>query len=185
MIGVYDFCGHYDWTFAWLEQRGGPDLVRQYWLQAISQDSQSHAASLIIPGGIPAMQAYWGHTLAEEGAGYTSGPLDDETFRLDMTDCPSRGFLLKNAIGEYSDYCDHCIGWIGPMMQKAGFAVTHEHNHCGQCWWQFRRAAAGADSAPASADDIRNSPAWQSSSSTIHRFEPGQGYLPPEDDSTS
>lgn len=18
MIGVYDFCGHYDWTFAWL-----------------------------------------------------------------------------------------------------------------------------------------------------------------------
>ena len=23
MIGVYDFCGHYEWTFAWLEREGG------------------------------------------------------------------------------------------------------------------------------------------------------------------
>ena len=21
MIGVYDFCGHYEWTFEWLRQR--------------------------------------------------------------------------------------------------------------------------------------------------------------------
>ena len=31
MIGVYDFCGHYDWTFAWLHAQGGERLVRQYW----------------------------------------------------------------------------------------------------------------------------------------------------------
>ena len=23
MIGVYDFCGHYEWTFEWFRQQGG------------------------------------------------------------------------------------------------------------------------------------------------------------------
>src|SRR5687767_13864221 len=30
MIGCYDFCGHYEWTFAWLEREGGHELVRAY-----------------------------------------------------------------------------------------------------------------------------------------------------------
>ena len=70
MIGVYDFCGYYDWTFEWLRQQGGEALVRQYWDEAIHQDSQRHAAELI---------------------------------------------------------------------QEHGFAADHEHNHCGQCWWEIRR----------------------------------------------
>src|SRR5881398_324381 len=47
MIGCYDFCGHYDWTFDWLERVGGPELVRDYWSEAISRDSQRHARELI------------------------------------------------------------------------------------------------------------------------------------------
>ena len=27
MLGVYDFCGHYEWTFAWLEKKGRAELV--------------------------------------------------------------------------------------------------------------------------------------------------------------
>jgi hypothetical protein len=30
------------------------------------------------------------------------------------------------------------MGWIGPLMKEAGFVVDHEHNHCGQCWWEIR-----------------------------------------------
>lgn len=30
MIGCYDFCAHYEWTFAWLERAGGHALVRDY-----------------------------------------------------------------------------------------------------------------------------------------------------------
>ena len=30
------------------------------------------------------------------------------------------------------------MGWIGPLMKKAGFVIDHEHNHCGQCWWEMR-----------------------------------------------
>jgi len=31
MIGCYDFCGHYEWTFGWLEQLGGHELVKAYY----------------------------------------------------------------------------------------------------------------------------------------------------------
>lgn len=66
MIGCYDFCGHYEWTFGWLERAGGHALVRAFWDEAINQDSQAHARDLITAEGIPGMLKYWGHTLAEE-----------------------------------------------------------------------------------------------------------------------
>lgn len=137
MIGTYDFCGHYEWTFAWLEREGGVDLVRDFWKEAIGKDSQKHARDLIVPEGIEGMRSYWQHTLVEESAEF-SFTSDHEKFRIDMHDCPSKGFLLRNGLEQYCDYCDHCIGWIGPMMQDAGFVVDHEHNHRGKCWWEFR-----------------------------------------------
>lgn len=138
MIGVYDFCGHYDWTFEWLRQQGGEDLVRAYWLEAISEDSQRHARELIIGKGIDGMKEYWGHTLAEEAAGYRLTTTENSA-RIDMHDCPSKGFLIRNGLEQYADYCDHCMGWIGPMMKDAGFVIDHQHNHAGQCWWVIRR----------------------------------------------
>jgi hypothetical protein len=138
MIGCYDFCGHYDWTFEWLRRQGGESLVRQYWDEAIHCDSQQHAAALIGPEGIEGMKRYWGHTLAEEVAGYHS-TASDSTFRIDMHECPSKGFLSRNGLHHYPDYCDHCMGWIGPMLKRFGWVIDHEHNHRGQCWWELRR----------------------------------------------
>lgn len=171
MIGCYDFCGHYDWTFAWLEKKGGKDLLEQYWRQAIGRDSQTHALDLIRRKGFQGMAEYWGHTLEEEAAGFHSH-LGDDLFRIDMTDCPSRGFLLKNSIGWSCDYCDHCIGWIGEVMKEAGFVVDHQHNHRGQCWWEFRlRADKRPASPPGQTDpveDVRNQPGWEDG--THHAF---------------
>jgi hypothetical protein len=167
MIGCYDFCGHYDWTFAWLERQGGETLLRDFWKEAIGEDSQRHAAELIRDERFEGMRKYWGHTLAEEGAGYTVTSTPDAV-RIDMHECPSKGFLLRNDLAFSRDYCDHCIGWIGPLMQKAGFVIDHEHNHCGQCWWEVR---AAADSTPPSAPgeiasekDVRLGAAWESPS---------------------
>jgi len=163
MIGAYDFCGHYEWTFAWLEREGGLELVRDYWKEAISVDSQRHARDLIVPQGIAGMQKYWQHTLEEESAefAFTS---DKETFRIDMHDCPSKGFLLRNDLEQYCDYCDHCIGWIGPMIQDAGFVIDHEHNHLGKCWWEFRakeNTAAPSESGTFAGDrDVRLADDW-------------------------
>jgi hypothetical protein len=139
MIGSYDFCGHYEWTFAWLDKQGGHELVKAYWDEAIRLDSQAHAGELIVAQGIEGMKKYWGHSLEQEAAGCEI-TATDKGFRIDMHECPSKGFLIRNGLEQYGDYCDHCMGWIGPLMKAAGFVIDHEHNHCGQCWWEMRRA---------------------------------------------
>ena len=139
MLGCYDFCGHYEWTFEWLRRQGGEPWVREYWDGAIHRDSQRHAAALIAAKGIEGMREYWGHTLADEGAGYDCAATS-AVFRIDMHECPSKGFLLRNRLRQYHDYCDHCMGWIGPLLKQCGWVADHEHNHRGQCWWELRRA---------------------------------------------
>jgi len=173
MIGSYDFCGHYEWTFEWLMRRGGEELVQAFWAHAIGEDSQSHAVKLIQEKGFSGMSDYWAHTLAEENAGYHT-TLTNDVFRLDMHECPSKGFLLMNGLKQFPDYCDHCIGWIGPMMKSAGFQVHHEHNHCGQCWWEFRKrddtTAASEPATFAGKKDVRVAPSWPSADEPIDVF---------------
>jgi hypothetical protein len=160
----YDFCGHYDWTFEWLRCEGGEPLVRRYWEEAIGNDSQRHAAALIATKGFEGMKEYWTHTLAEEAAGYTVSEKPG-IVRIDMHECPSKGFLLRNSLKAYHDYCDHCMGWIGPVMKKAGLVIYHEHNHCGKCWWEFRRredpSLASEPVKVLGSSDVRKRPDWE------------------------
>lgn len=175
MIGCYDFCGHYEWTFGWMERNGGESLVKSYWRDAIAFDSQLHADVLISSKGFKGMLEYWGHTLEEESPeqGYTitDGGL---FFRIDMHNCPSKGFLLANGLEQYRDYCDHCIGWIGPVLEKSGFETDHQHNHRGQCWWEVRRREDPSDPSPVGADpvtsDVRLMPTWDDGSTPIDSF---------------
>jgi hypothetical protein len=173
MIGVYDFCGHYEWTFAWLERSGGEKLLHEYWDVAIAQDSQHHAAKLISKKGIEGMKEYWGHSLSQEDAGYIT-TATAKIFRIDIQDCPSKGFLLRNKLEQHSDYCDHCIGWIGPMLKRAGFVIDHQHNHCGQCWWEMRRESdetlASEPGQLAKQDDVRLKSNWNPGKQKIDTF---------------
>ncbi|QYM79382.1 hypothetical protein K0B96_01820 [Horticoccus luteus] len=175
MIGCYDFCAHYEWTFGWIEREGGHALVREYWNEAINHDSQRHARELIAREGFAGMQKYWGHTLLEEspslGFNISRGP---EVFRIDFHDCPSRGFLLRNGVKNYRDYCDHCMGWTGPMLREAGYVIDHEHNHRGQCWWEMRPASASGGHAPigsvAGDKDVRRRPDWAPPGATLDHY---------------
>lgn len=175
MIGCYDFCAHYEWTFAWLDRAGGHPLVRSYWDEAINHDSQRHARDLIRREGIPGMLKYWGHTLVDESPslGFTITHTAD-VFRVDMPDCPSKGFLLRNRLENYRDYCDHCIGWTGPMLRDAGFTVDHEHNHRGQCWSEIRPATTTGGHAPVGSvsgeKDVRLLPDWNTGATPVDRY---------------
>lgn len=176
MIGCYDFCGHYEWTFDWLEREGGRELVREYWSRAIGGDSQAPTADLIKREGFAGMMKHWGHALTEESPdlGFTITP-QAGVFRLDIHDCPSKGFLIRNGLEQYHDYCDHCMGWIGPMLRDAGYVVDHEHNHCGQCWWEMRAAGAPAGHAGvgqvAGDNDVRHRPEWIRPGVRLDRYD--------------
>ncbi len=174
MLGVYDFCGHYEWTFQWLRQQGGDALVREYWDQATHQDAQTHAAGLILQKGLEGMKEYWGQTLEHEGASYHTTATGN-VFRIDMHDCPSKGFLIRNHLQQYGDYCDHCMGWIGPLLKRGGFVIDHQHNHQGQCWWEMRLAsdpsAPGKPGELSGQQDVRLRPDWQPSRPSIDTFQ--------------
>lgn len=175
MIGCYDFCGHYEWTFGWFERTGGHALVRAYWHEAINLDSQAHARDLIKAEGFAGMLKYWGHTLTEESPelGFTITPGKD-VFRIDFHQCPSRGFLLRNDLKQYRDYCDHCMGWTGPMLKECGYTIDHEHNHRGQCWWEVRPAGTPGGHSPVGAvagdKDARLLPNWLGPEAKLDRY---------------
>jgi hypothetical protein len=164
MLGCADFCGHYEWTFTWIEAEGGHELLREYWDEGIHRDSQRHARELILSGGIDGLKRYWAHTLDHEAAGFAITH-SKQTVRMDMHDCPSKGFLLRNGLQQHCDYCDHCVGWIGPLMKDAGLVIDHEHNHLGQCWWEMRAAddptAPSQPGSLAGERDVRLMPEWQ------------------------
>jgi hypothetical protein len=171
MIGCAEFILGYDWTFAYLLREYGQEAVERYWTECISVDSQTHARELIIPRGFDGMAEYWGHTLAEEEAGYTS-VRTPRAFRVDMYACPSQGLLKERGQQNYPDYCEHCMGWIKPVMDEAGYVIHHEHDHDCKCWWEI---VPVEDTPPpsgtgdlAGTDDIRDHLAWDKSH--VHRW---------------
>jgi len=123
---------------------------------------------LILQSGLVGMKRYWAHTLDHEAAGFAITHRDD-LIRIDMHDCPSKGFLLRNGLAQYHDYCDHCMGWIGPLMKEAGFVIDHEHNHCGQCWWEMRsennETPPSQPGALSGEQDVRLRPDWEATGS--------------------
>jgi hypothetical protein len=134
MLGVQDFIGYYDWTFEYLRRRYGEQAVRDYWAKP-----KPRLIRLFSEKGFDGMHTYWSHTLEMEEAGYAFDRSEDY-FRIDMFDCPSQGYLIKHNLRAYDDYCEHCMGWIKPLMDASGFIIDHEHNHTGQCYWEMRRA---------------------------------------------
>ena len=121
------------------------------------------------------MLKYWGHTLLEESPdlGFHISHRED-VFRIDFHQCPSRGFLLRNDLKNYGDYCDHCMGWTGPMMKECGYQIDHEHNHRGQCWWEIRPAGTPGGHAPVGSvsgdKDARLLPNWLAPGAKLDRY---------------
>lgn len=146
MIGAQDFCGHYEWTFEYIRRTWGQPELEAYWREAIAFDSQRHAAQLFSEHGLEGMERYWGHTLEMEEAGYVLTRTDDMV-RIDMHACPSKGYLIEHGLEQHEDYCAHCMGWIGPVAERAGFSVDHEHNHQARCWWELYRKGTRPDRA--------------------------------------
>ncbi|MEP0842846.1 MAG: hypothetical protein HRF43_09050, partial [Phycisphaerae bacterium] len=162
MLGCQDFCGYYDWTFSYLEQRFGREALRDYWAAAIGGDSQGHYLRAGREDGLRGLLRAWVRTGQDEHCDWTF-TLDEarNTLRWDMRRCPSKGFLLQNDLNASEDYCDHCMGWIIPLLDAMGAGIAaHEHNHCGQCWAEISLKGRPREPLQAPAD-IRDDPNWK------------------------
>ncbi len=162
MLGCQDFCGYYDWTFDHVRRTFGQDAVHELWAQAIGGESQRHYVEAGHRAGLRGLYEAWTATGEDEKCDWTF-TLDEQknVLRWDMRQCPSKGFLLQNDLNQDEDYCDHCMGWEGPMLQSIGIEIAgHEHNHSGQCWGELRIMDKPYESLDLPVD-IRKDPRWQ------------------------
>lgn len=162
MLGCQDFCGYYDWTFHYVARRCGPEGLNRLWAEAIGGESQAHYERAARMAELRGLLDVWTRTGQDEHCDWTF-TLDERrnTLRWDMRKCPSKQFLLDRRLNASEDYCDHCMGWILPLLERVGVeVVTHEHNHNGQCWAELSMKGRPRESLNLPVD-IRRDPNWQ------------------------
>lgn len=166
MLGCHDFCGHYEWTFHYVRRRWGRKAVEKLWAEAIGGEAQQHYTDAARQAGLEGLYRVWVQTTEDEGLDCTfTVDAQRNILRWDIRRCTSKGFLMENDLNADEDYCDHCMGWVIPLLEGVGVEIVeHEHNHRGQCWATMRMKDRRSEPLEVEAD-IRNDPRWE------------QGYL--------
>jgi hypothetical protein len=123
MIPSDHFTRFYNEVYKFLETRGEEDL-ELYWL-AISKNQERHILELIETKGLQGMYEYWSVIEEEENCDMDI-MVDDDHIELRMNECPSLSKVQDNDAAPMGRYCDHCAGWIGPIMDKTGYHLVYD-----------------------------------------------------------
>lgn len=123
MIPSDHFVRFYNEVFKFLEKQG-QEALDQYYLE-ISQHQELHTLELFKKEGLQGMKKYWDHIAHEENCDLKTEVKEDH-FQLTMNKCPSLSKAMDNDAGQMHKYCDHCAGWIGPIMDKTGYHLVYD-----------------------------------------------------------
>ncbi|WP_417310141.1 hypothetical protein [Devosia sp.] len=123
MIPSDHFTRFYNEVFKFLEAQG--ETVLEDYFLAISKNQEKHILELIETDGLAGMDAYWTHIKIEENCDLDI-TRDDEHLELRMNVCPSLSKVMDNDAEPMGRYCDHCAGWIGPIMDKTGYHLVYD-----------------------------------------------------------
>ena len=123
MIPSDHFVRFYNEVFKFLEAKGNGELEK-YWLE-ISRHQEQHCLELFKTKGLQGMYEYWEHIRIEENCDMEL-ILHEDHLELRMNKCPSLGKVLDNDALPCKRYCDHCAGWIGPLLKKAGYWLVYD-----------------------------------------------------------
>ena len=117
MIPSDHFVRFYNEVFKAVNARGHDALVA-YWTE-LGRLQSVELVERFREGGIAACAEYWDRIVHEENC-EAETLLTDDYFELRMHQCPSLSKVLDNDAAPFGLYCDHCMGWIEPVMQAAG-----------------------------------------------------------------
>lgn len=123
MIPSDHFTRFYNEVFKYIETRGQHEL-ELYWLE-ISKNQERHILELIETKGFEGMYEYWSVIKDEENCELDLA-VDEDHLELHMHKCPSLTKAMDNDAEPMSRYCDHCAGWIGPIMDKTGYHLVYD-----------------------------------------------------------
>jgi hypothetical protein len=146
MIPSDHFTRFYNEVFKFLESQGEQEL-EAYFL-AISKNQEKHILELIETKGLAGMYEYWEHIRIEENCDMDL-ELHEDHLALRMNVCPSLTKVLDNDAEPMARYCDHCAGWIGPIMDKTGYHLVYDviDRKKPQCFTRIFKDAAKAKEA--------------------------------------
>ena len=116
MIPSDHFVRFYNEVFKFLDQRKG---LTDFYLE-ISRHQEIHCLELFRKKGLEGMEEYWGHIRKEENC-VSESWIDGDVRFSHMKRCPSLSKVLDNDAEPFAGYCEHCPGWVGPLMAKCGF----------------------------------------------------------------
>ena len=123
MIPSDQFVRFYNEVFKFLDAQGNGALEDYY--RAVSSQQEMHCLRLFKEQGLAGMKAYWDRIAVEENCDMTCALYPDR-FELTMNRCPSLSKAMDNDAGAFPRYCDHCPGWIMPLVEKAGFRCEYD-----------------------------------------------------------
>ena len=106
-----------------LADRGQKDL-KEYWLK-IGELQSTIIGPLFREKGFQGMFEYWDRIRREENCDMDLIVTEDY-FELKMNVCPSLSKNLDNDAGLCSRYCDHCAGWVNPVVRNSGFIPVYD-----------------------------------------------------------
>jgi hypothetical protein len=123
MIPSDHFTRFYNEVFKFLES-WGEEALTAYWLE-ISKSQSMLTLDLFRENGMEGMRQYWEHIRIEENCDMDLD-LNDDRLELRMNVCPSLSKIQDNDAEPMERYCDHCAGWIGPIMDKLGYHLVYD-----------------------------------------------------------
>ncbi|MBI3987323.1 MAG: hypothetical protein HY343_10400 [Lentisphaerae bacterium] len=131
MISCTEFIPAYSELFKFLETKGGPKAVEDFW-KYLSDRFLGNLKGLVEKNGLRGCWLYWSHTLNEEAADFTM-ELDEKKgwFRIVLHHCPSKGRLLGyKHFDAYPDYCRHCDVLYRRVLEPLGLTVENDLRDC-------------------------------------------------------
>ena len=117
MLPSDHFVRFYNEVFKFLESQGQGHLEK-YWL-SISKHQEMHCLELFKEKGLKGMFDYWNHIRIEENCDLDF-ELKEDCLHSSMNKCPSLTKVLDNDAEPSKRYCEHCPGWVGPLIRKTG-----------------------------------------------------------------
>lgn len=131
MIPSDHFVRFYNEVFKFLAEL--PPEEMQAYYQSISRHQELHTLKLFQEKGLKGMYEYWSHIKFEENCELELELHEDRLVKR-MKKCPSLTKVLDNDAGPCPLYCNHCPGWVIPVLEKAGYVAQYDLiNHAKPC----------------------------------------------------
>ena len=122
MIPSDHFVRFYNEVFKFLEQQDG---LQDYYL-TISRHQELHCLQLFWEKGLLGMEEYWRQITKEENCCKKNGLTPKGVRWSWMQICPSLSKVLDSDATPCANYCEHCPGWVMPLLSKCGFYCVYD-----------------------------------------------------------